>query len=101
MATSTHVGQSNAKIGRLPATGSEAPSLTLTDSRLQDVSRADYRDESLHLNILPSLDASVCASPVRRTHEEATKLKNVKSYAFQRICRSSISVLMNPTASKT
>ena len=56
MATITHEGQSVVTIGRIPAIGSDAPSLTLTNSRLQDVSPADYRDERLLLNMLPSLD---------------------------------------------
>jgi len=48
--------------GELPAVGSKAPDFHLVDSKLNDVSLADYKGRKIVMNIVPSLDTPTCAT---------------------------------------
>lgn len=63
--------------GLLPEVGSMAPDFTAVSVDLKDVKFSDYKGKRVILNIFPSLDTSVCATPVRRFNVEAAKNKNV------------------------
>lgn len=62
--------------GQVPAVGSKAPSFTLVNGELADVSLADFAGKRKILNIFPSVDTGVCAASVRRFNELAGKLDN-------------------------
>jgi thiol peroxidase len=62
--------------GELPAAGAKAPDFKLTGGDLKDVTLADYRGKKKVLNIVPSLDTSVCATSTRKFNERAGKLAN-------------------------
>ena len=62
--------------GELPAVGAHAPDFKLTNGDLKDVSLADYKGKKKILNIVPSLDTSVCATSTRKFNESASKLPN-------------------------
>jgi len=63
-------------IGELPALGSIAPTFTLANSDLEDVSLSAYSGKNVILNIFPSVDTGVCAASVRKFNEVASGLKN-------------------------
>lgn len=50
--------------GELPALGSYAPDVSLVNTRLQDVSLANFMGMRKVLNIFPSIDTPVCAKSV-------------------------------------
>jgi thiol peroxidase len=50
--------------GDLPAIGSRAPDVSLVNTRLQDVSLANFMGMRKVLNIFPSIDTPVCAKSV-------------------------------------
>ncbi|MBK1726222.1 thiol peroxidase [Halorhodospira neutriphila] len=52
--------------GELPAVGASAPSFRLADGELQEHRLEDYRGRPLLLNIVPSLDTSVCSASAQR-----------------------------------
>lgn len=52
--------------GDLPAVGAAAPDFQLVDKDLRDVSLATWAGKKKLLNIVPSLDTSVCAASTRR-----------------------------------
>jgi thiol peroxidase len=62
--------------GELPALGARAPAFRLTAGDLRDVTLEDYRGKKKILNIVPSLDTSVCATSTRRFNQEASSLAN-------------------------
>ena len=62
--------------GELPKVGAKAPDFTLTGSDLKDVTLASYKGKKKILNIVPSLDTSVCATSTRKFNEAAGKLPN-------------------------
>ncbi len=76
MAQVTHKGNPIHTNGDLPAVGASAPDFKLTGADLKDVSLADYRGKKKILNIVPSLDTSVCATSTRKFNESAGKLAN-------------------------
>jgi len=76
MATVTLRGIPTQTFGDLPRLGSKAPDFKLVGSDLQDVSLATYKGKKKILNIVPSLDTSVCASSARKFNEEAKSLEN-------------------------
>lgn len=55
--------------GDLPAVGSTAPGLTLTDAELGDVTLDSYAGKKKLLNIVPSLDTPVCATSTKKFNE--------------------------------
>lgn len=62
--------------GSLPAAGSTAPALTLTNGELADVTLANYAGKRKVLNIVPSLDTPTCATSTRKFNEKAASLNN-------------------------
>ena len=60
--------------GDLPAVGAQAPDFRVTGGDLKDVTLADYRGKRKVLNIVPSLDTSVCATSTRKFNERAGQL---------------------------
>ncbi len=76
MATVTLNGTPFRIAGSLPATGSPAPAFRLTGGDLGDVTLADFAGKTLVLNIVPSLDTSVCALSAKRFNAEAAKLRD-------------------------
>ncbi|MFQ3547988.1 MAG: thiol peroxidase [Termitinemataceae bacterium] len=61
-------------VGSLPSLGSRAPDFCLVDGDLQDRHLADYAGKKKILNIVPSLDTSVCALSAKRFEAETAKL---------------------------
>jgi len=62
--------------GDLPAVGAKAPDFRLVAGDLADVSLGAYRGKRKILNIVPSLDTSVCATSTRKFNERAGALPN-------------------------
>lgn len=62
--------------GDLPAIGTRAPALTLTNGALADVTLADFAGRRKVLNIVPSLDTPTCATSTRKFNESAAGLGN-------------------------
>jgi len=62
--------------GDLPAVGVQAPAFKLTNGDLQDVTLETYGGKKKILNIVPSLDTSVCATSTRKFNKEAGSLAN-------------------------
>ena len=76
MATVTLKGNPIHTIGDLPALGAKAPDFKLVDGDLKDVSLATFQGKRKVLNIVPSLDTSVCATSTRKFNEKAGALRN-------------------------
>src|SRR5512135_3550908 len=76
MATVTLKGNPIHTNGELPAAGAPAPDFKLTNVDLKDVSLADFAGKKKILNIVPSLDTSVCATSTRKFNERAGALPN-------------------------
>ena len=62
--------------GNLPAIGSTAPSFTLVDAALQDVTLDTFAGKRKVLNLFPSVDTPTCASSVREFNQRASSLDN-------------------------
>ena len=62
--------------GELPAIGARAPDFVLVGGDLKDASLATYAGKRKVLNIVPSLDTSVCATSTRKFNESASSLPN-------------------------
>ena len=71
MATVTLKGTPIHTIGDLPAIGTAGPDFNLVDGDLKDVSLASFQGKKKVLNIVPSLDTSVCATSTRKFNEKA------------------------------
>ena len=71
MATVTLKGNPIHTSGSLPAVGSKAPDFRLAGGDLKDVSLASFKGKKKVLNIVPSLDTSVCATSTRKFNETA------------------------------
>ncbi|OFX22667.1 MAG: lipid hydroperoxide peroxidase [Anaeromyxobacter sp. RBG_16_69_14] len=76
MATVTLKGTPIHTIGDLPAIGTAGPDFNLVDGDLKDVSLASFQGKKKVLNIVPSLDTSVCATSTRKFNEKASGLPN-------------------------
>jgi thiol peroxidase len=76
MATITLKGNPINTSGSLPQVGSRAPDFKLVGEDLQDVSLANFKGKKKVLNIVPSLDTSVCATSARKFNERAKELPN-------------------------
>jgi len=77
MAQITLKGNPIHTVGTLPKPGSSAPDFLLTDATLADKRLADFRGKVKVLNIVPSLDTSVCALSAKRFDAEVAKLADV------------------------
>ncbi len=62
--------------GELPKVGAAAPAFKLTNGDLKDVTLADFKGKKKIMNIVPSLDTSVCATSTRKFNESGGKLPN-------------------------
>lgn len=76
MATVTLKGNPIHTIGELPAVGRKAPDFKLVNGDLKDVTLADFKGKRKVLNIVPSLDTSVCATSTRKFNEKAGQMPN-------------------------
>lgn len=74
MATVTLKGNPIQTSGELPPLGSKAPDFVLVGEDLRDVSLADFKGKKKILNIVPSLDTSVCATSAKKFNERAKEL---------------------------
>ena len=54
--------------------GSKAPDFRVVNSNMQDASLSDYRGKIVILNVVPSLDTSVCSKQTRTFNEKAAAL---------------------------
>ena len=77
MASITLKGNKITTSGELPKVGSQAPDFRLVDAGLKDLSLAEFAGKRKVLNIVPSLDTSVCATSTRKFNEKASGLGNV------------------------
>lgn len=62
--------------GNLPKVGSTAPSFTLVDKALQDVTLDTFAGKRKVLNVFPSVDTPTCAMSVRAFNKHASSLDN-------------------------
>jgi thioredoxin-dependent peroxiredoxin len=76
MANITLKGNKITTSGELPKVGSQAPDFRLVDAALKDLSLAEFAGKRKVLNIVPSLDTSVCATSTRKFNEKAAALKD-------------------------
>lgn len=72
----TRAGEPIDVAGTLPAKGQAAPSMTLTNTDLQDVTLESFAGKRKVLNIIPSVDTSTCAMSTRHFNELASTLKD-------------------------
>lgn len=77
MATITHKGNEIHTSGELPRPGDKAPDFRLVRGDLSDATLSAFAGKTKLLNIVPSLDTSVCALSARRFDAEAAKLKGL------------------------
>jgi len=77
MAKITFKGNPISTIGTLPGVGSKAPDFRLTDGALGDRRLSDYTGKVKILNIVPSLDTSVCALSAKKFDAEIGRLPGV------------------------
>ena len=77
MATVTFKGNPVQTSGNLPAKGSSAPDFKLARTDLADVSLQDFAGKKKILNIVPSLDTSVCATSAKKFNEAVSALQGV------------------------
>ncbi len=77
MATIMHRGNEIHTTGTLPAIGSKAPGFRLVKSDLSDAHLEDFKGNVKILNIVPSLDTSICALSAKKFDAEAGKLDGV------------------------
>ena len=71
MATLTFKGNPINTNGDLPAIGETAPDFKLVTAESKDITLADFAGKKKLLNIVPSLDTSVCALSTRKFNEHA------------------------------
>ncbi len=76
MATVTFKGKPIEVAGSFPRVGQTAPDFALVGKELTEVSLRDYAGKRKVLNIVPSLDTSVCALSTRKFNERAGGLPN-------------------------
>jgi len=62
--------------GDFPQVGKPAPSFSLVNKDLQDITLGSYGAKRKVLNIVPSLDTPTCQASARRFNKEASSLDN-------------------------
>ena len=62
--------------GEFPQVGKVAPSFSLVNEDLQNITLASFGDQRKVLNIVPSLDTPTCQASARRFNKEAASLDN-------------------------
>ena len=96
MASITQKGNPVSTVGNLPEKGAKAPDFRLTRTDLTDVGLEDFKDKKKILNIVPSLDTSVCALSAKKFNEKVggrsdVVLLNISAdlpFAAKRFCES-------------
>ncbi len=76
MATVTLKGKPIELAGKLPQVGDKAPDFKLVGEDLQDVTLKSFAGRRKILNIVPSLDTSVCAASARKFNDRAKEIPN-------------------------
>lgn len=76
MATTALGGTPATTVGDLPTVGSAAPSWTLVDTDLAEITSSSLEGRRVVLNIFPSVGTGVCAQSVRTFNERAAGLDN-------------------------
>lgn len=76
MATITLKGNPFHTNAELPAVGTTAPDFILVNVDTKNVSLADFAGKKKVMNIVPSLDTSVCAESTRKFNAKAASIKN-------------------------
>lgn len=76
MASITLGGNPCSTVGELPAVGEKAPSFSLTDADMAEVTSDSLTGKRVVLNIFPSVGTGVCAASERRFNELAAGLDN-------------------------
>jgi thiol peroxidase len=76
MATVTFKGNPIEVGGVFPGRGKSVPDFKLVNKDLEDVSLSEFAGKRKVLNIVPSLDTSVCATSARKFNEKAGSLGN-------------------------
>ena len=59
--------------GSLPEIGSTAPEFSLTKTDMTVTALSDFKNESLIINVYPSIDTQVCFSSVQKFEKECSK----------------------------
>ena len=77
MATITFKGNPIQTIGTLPAQGAAAPDFKLTAGDLSDATLSTFAGKRKILNIVPSLDTSVCQMSARRFNQAVGSFSDV------------------------
>ena len=77
MAHITLGGSPISTVGNLPTVGETAPDFKLVDRSLADHRLGDWKGKVRILNIVPSLDTSVCALSAKKFDAEVAKLEGV------------------------
>jgi len=77
MATVTLKGSPIHTNGNLPKVGGPAPDFKLVNKDLNDVSLGNFKGKKKLLNIVPSLDTSVCATSTRKFNNYAKGRQDV------------------------
>ena len=76
-ALTTTLGGTPVKLyGDFPQVGKPAPSFSLVNKDLQDITLGSYGSKRKVLNIVPSLDTPTCQASARRFNKEAASLNN-------------------------
>lgn len=58
--------------------GDQAPNFKVVDKNFSPINLADFKDQTLLISVVPSLDTGVCSLQTKRFNEEAAKLpKNI------------------------
>ncbi|MDH3647932.1 MAG: thiol peroxidase [Gammaproteobacteria bacterium] len=71
MATVTLKGNPCHTNGDMPRAGDQAPSFTLTNSKLEDVSLEAWRGRKKLISVFPSVDTPVCALSTKKFNDYA------------------------------
>jgi len=74
MAKITLKGNPCHTVGDLPEIGSRAPGFRLVNGDMREVTQENFKGKKKVLNIVPSLDTSVCAESTRRFNEKAAAM---------------------------
>lgn len=77
MATITFKGNETHTSGELPGLGTSAPDFVLVNGKLENTSLADFAGKRKLLNIVPSLDTSVCAISAKKFNDFAKQRDDV------------------------
>ncbi len=86
-------GKSINTIGSLPKIGAKAPSFILISNKLEKISLAQYKGKKKILNIVPSIDTSVCSLSVSSFEKHISKgivlltISRDTPFALTRFCK--------------